>query len=430
MKAHRTLLAMASPIFEAILFPITFDSDGKTATPTIDQDDKPVEVSLPDEDPAIFHSLLTCIYSDKVEVNSDNFKALVSIADRYQVEKLNIICTDFLSNDITLENALEIFAMTSQLRTDSEVIREFIRENTEDIFQHDSFEKLSPENLKLIISDDFLGIDEFPLFEAVVRWGEAQVKATKNTSKDALKTVLSDVMNAIRFPLLTIQEIVGPVGKTGLLDQKTQLQLLSYAGITDDKARKALGVTFNTKPREGGSISKESKLLDRKYKKELLRLFENKKVILKLLYRASRDGFDTGTFHSKCDGKGPTFTVIKSGSYLSGGYNHESWHQSGSYASSGCWLYTLENPSHTTLKFLQSGSYGAYSSSGYGPTWGGGHDLHINSSMLSNSNYSSPSSFTTIAGGYSGSFSNSTLFGSYNFTVSDIEVFTVEYKKS
>ena len=45
----------------------------------------------------------------------------------------------------------------------------------------------------------------------------------------------------------------------------------------------------------------------------------------KLLYRASRDGWAASNFHSCCDNKGPTITVIKSGNYIIGGYSEEQW---------------------------------------------------------------------------------------------------------
>ena len=45
----------------------------------------------------------------------------------------------------------------------------------------------------------------------------------------------------------------------------------------------------------------------------------------KLLYRASRDGWAASNFHSFCDNKGPTVTVIKSGNYTFGGYSEEQW---------------------------------------------------------------------------------------------------------
>ena len=45
-----------------------------------------------------------------------------------------------------------------------------------------------------------------------------------------------------------------------------------------------------------------------------------------LLYRASRDGWGSSHFHSKCDNKGPTLTVIKcTGGYVFGGYANAAW---------------------------------------------------------------------------------------------------------
>ena len=44
-----------------------------------------------------------------------------------------------------------------------------------------------------------------------------------------------------------------------------------------------------------------------------------------LLYRASRDGWGASNFHSCCDNKGPTVTVVKSGNYIFGGYTEHEW---------------------------------------------------------------------------------------------------------
>ena len=45
----------------------------------------------------------------------------------------------------------------------------------------------------------------------------------------------------------------------------------------------------------------------------------------RLLFRASRDGFAAETFHTKCDNKGPTVTIVKSGSNIFGGFTDVSW---------------------------------------------------------------------------------------------------------
>ena len=45
----------------------------------------------------------------------------------------------------------------------------------------------------------------------------------------------------------------------------------------------------------------------------------------KLCYRASNHGWSSQTFHSNCDNKGPTVTIVRVGIYIFGGYNDNSW---------------------------------------------------------------------------------------------------------
>ena len=47
-------------------------------------------------------------------------------------------------------------------------------------------------------------------------------------------------------------------------------------------------------------------------------------------WRAKTDGWAASTFHSNCDGKGPTVTIIQVGRYIFGGYTDVSW-SSGEY---------------------------------------------------------------------------------------------------
>ena len=45
----------------------------------------------------------------------------------------------------------------------------------------------------------------------------------------------------------------------------------------------------------------------------------------KRCWRASVDGWASTTFHSLCDNKGPTVTIIRVGKYIFGGYTGTSW---------------------------------------------------------------------------------------------------------
>jgi hypothetical protein len=296
-----------------------------------------------------------------------------------------------------------------------------------------------------LLEDDELGIDEWPLFQAVLRWGKAECKRLekKSDSGDDLKAVLADLLPHIRFPTMELEDIAAHVATSGILTQDQLLDLFKYVSISDEKEKANTTVCFNPKPRSGGFMTKESKLLERKHKKDLLRFFgigtgtgmspSGKKPKLQLLWRGSKDGFAATNFHTKCDGKGPTLTVIKSANQpnIFGGYTVDSWSMSGNYSSGKAWLFSLVNKYNKAVKLESSvPSNNAYNNSSYGPSFGGGHDLHVNGSMKSNSNYCNPSSYRTISTGFETvTVDNTLLAGSYNFTVDDIEVFAVkDYK--
>ena len=42
-------------------------------------------------------------------------------------------------------------------------------------------------------------------------------------------------------------------------------------------------------------------------------------------WRAQTDGWGASTFHSNCDGRSPTVTIIEVGGYIFGGYTDKSW---------------------------------------------------------------------------------------------------------
>ena len=100
-----------------------------------------------------------------------------------------------------------------------------------------------------------------------------------------------------------------------------------------------------------------------------------------LLYQATRDGFEANTFHNMCDGQGPTLVVLRSNGYLFGGFTPAPWSRSGAYVSNAStFLFTLTNPHNiqpTKLAANVSVPNHTYCHAGYGPTFGGGHDLYV-----------------------------------------------------
>jgi len=132
-----------------------------------------------------------------------------------------------------------------------------------------------------------------------------------------------------------------------------------------------------------------------------------------------------------CDGKGATITVVKSsGGYMFGGYTDVAWSQSSTYKSS-CTSFLFSLKCHAGLGPLKmdvksgSNNHAVYHISGYGPTFGGGHDLCI----VSNPNQSNTNtSYTNTGHTYQlpdGVADYCFLTGARDFGVAEYEVFQV-----
>ncbi len=165
-------------------------------------------------------------------------------------------------------------------------------------------------------------------------------------------------------------------------------------------------------------------LLQPEQKKKLNEFYGKVNQRWELLYKASRDGFDANAFHSRCDNKGPTMTIIQSNNnYLFGGYTSISWTSGGDYKNdTTAFLFTLTNPHNIppTKYLINSTGSAVYHKSDCGPTFGGGHDIHLaNASNANNSSYTGfPNYYTDTTGK-----GNATFTGARNFTTSDIEVY-------
>jgi hypothetical protein len=102
-----------------------------------------------------------------------------------------------------------------------------------------------------------------------------------------------------------------------------------------------------------------------------------------LLYRGSRDGFQSSNFHSLCDGHSGTLTVVLSdNNSVFGGYTPSAWHSRGQYAPDPglkSFLFRIQNPDGFPPRIFpqKQAEYAAYGGSGYGPIFGYAHDLYI-----------------------------------------------------
>jgi hypothetical protein len=142
-----------------------------------------------------------------------------------------------------------------------------------------------------------------------------------------------------------------------------------------------------------------------------------------LCYRKSTHGASASTFHARCDNRGATVSIARlSNLYRIGGYLPSSWMSRSDYvAVSGSFLFSLTNSYvHSALSPANAG----YDAPSYGPTFGSGHDWHIDSNIsggYANIGYAYGCRF----GSYGSATCRDDFAGSYNsWTISELEVYS------
>ena len=118
------------------------------------------------------------------------------------------------------------------------------------------------------------------------------------------------ILNYLRTGKLTL-----PEGATFLKELEEEAEFYQIQGIIDALVPPAQACK-PTKPFE------ESNILTNEEHQQTLNGWLPK---WRLLFRASRDGFTAETFHSRCNNKGPTVTIVKSGENIFGGFTEQPW---------------------------------------------------------------------------------------------------------
>ncbi|XP_067047341.1 uncharacterized protein [Acropora muricata] len=150
-----------------------------------------------------------------------------------------------------------------------------------------------------------------------------------------------------------------------------------------------------------------------------------------LCWRASLHGWAVRTFHSLCDNKGPTVTIVKdTNNNIFGGYTSIPWRSENLYKNDPkAFLFSLKNPTHNPRKLPQLDRWTSVDdNANCGPTFGN-HDLYIadSANMNRHSHEMLGRTYTVPSGVRFDPF----LTGNTNFRANEIETFyeIAEYKR-
>ena len=130
------------------------------------------------------------------------------------------------------------------------------------------------------------------------------------------------ILNFLRTGKLTL-----PEGATFIKELEEEAEFYQIQGLIDALRPAKLTVKACT----ADEPFRESTILTNVEHRKILKGWLPEAIVgeWRLLFRASRDGFAASAFHSKCDNKGPTVTVVKSGANIFGGFNEKPWKNAG-----------------------------------------------------------------------------------------------------
>ncbi|GBP70948.1 hypothetical protein EVAR_48956_1 [Eumeta japonica] len=172
ISGHKLILAMASPVFEAMFYG------------GIPERNDPIHIL--DVQPEAFKALLEYIYTDNINISSfDKACELCYGAKKYMLPHLVKECTRYLWSDLYPRNACRAYEF-ARLFEESVLMDkciQIISTNTKEVLNDNSFEEVELNTVITVFSLDHLNIDsELDLFEAAIRYAKAQDKRNSERS--------------------------------------------------------------------------------------------------------------------------------------------------------------------------------------------------------------------------------------------------------
>ncbi|XP_067002470.1 BTB/POZ domain-containing protein 6-B [Anabrus simplex] len=242
-SGHKLLLAMSSPVFEAMFF-------GGMA-------EKNDAIPILDVQPDAFKALLEYIYTDNINLQSfDQACELCYVAKKYMLPYLVEECTKYLWEDLYPKNACRAYEFAKLFEEPilMEKCLRIISAETEEVLHESSFEDIELSTLVTMLELDELSVSsELELYEAVQRWAvrECTRKGLSPEEGKSLRSVLGHAIGKIRFLTLTPTQFAeGPALSRLLTQDESFAILMNISSSTPGKLPMPEGFTTSTVARK------------------------------------------------------------------------------------------------------------------------------------------------------------------------------------
>ena len=217
VPAHKYVLGTASPVFYAMLYG-DFAREGEV-------------ISVDDCDYESFIELLRFVYYDQVNLSSTNVLGILYLANKYIIPVLSKECVNFLMENVQVENVLDVLnaAVCFREKRLEKHCWSILSRQTAAILKSESFSEVEKPLLLNILERDCLNIQEIDVFKAVKRWAEKECqRKSLEINLENRKLVLQDVLNLVRFPVMSAKEFALGPAQSDLLPLEDIKSLFIY----------------------------------------------------------------------------------------------------------------------------------------------------------------------------------------------------------
>ena len=174
---------------------------------------------------------------------------------KYMIPSLTAKCSEFLEKNLTANNVCDIFdqALLFDEQNLVEKCLSIVTKDTKHVFASKSFTNISHVSLARVLQSEKLNVSEIDVFKACIQWAEAKKLEQSSSSEVTIRSILGELLYAIRFPTMSAEEFSDIVAPTGVLSLDEEVMCFRY--ICSTKHDKPTCGEFVTTKR-GGFVSR------------------------------------------------------------------------------------------------------------------------------------------------------------------------------
>jgi hypothetical protein len=379
----------------------------------------------PNISPEIMELILKFLYTGLVNLDKQNGAKVLRLliaSDELNLQKLSDYIqtylidnqAEYLKNDPV--DVLQIVFRYEGCKYLRKFCLDTICDNPKILFESPKFTSLDKDLIILFLKNNELEMEEIEIWEFILKWALERMSTQHNIDNlsqwtssnfEELEKILHDLIPHIRWfqiPSKLFWKKVNPF--KSIFPNQLYEDIMGYYIDPDTPPtnailplRRNLSIDSDIIGRDHLSII--ASWIDKKEKS----FYDNRRIpyLFKLLYRASRDGFEAEKYHELCDNKGSTIMIskLKENGRLIGGYNPLSWHPYNTFINeNGTWqstsdsfLFSFTKKEEINSAFLTRVTddnnfqiYAVCYGLNYGPAFGGGWDLIIKHDKISSYN--------------------------------------------